>query len=112
MAIMDRFRPPPAGAPTYAEARAEVIAAIRNLGLLFGSHPDDADRSISDLVTAVYSGGWNACESRLDSPDVADAICTALETPAAVLEQNAGESMHHWQVRAVQQVIAYGIPKR
>lgn len=112
MTIMDRFRLVQRTGPTYADARAEVVARIRNLGLLFGSHPDDAARPLGDLVTAAYRGGWNACEARLDSPDMADAIRTALETPAAVLEQHAGESTYHWQVRAVQQVVAYGLAKR
>lgn len=110
---MARLRGPVAELlPSYEDARAEIVAAIRNLGLLFGSHPDDADRSIRDLVTAAYCGGWKACEARLDSPDMADAIRTALETPAAVLEQRGGESTYQWQVRAVQQVVAYGLAKR
>lgn len=113
MTIMDRFRAPATAAPSYEDAREEVVTAVRNLGLLFGRLPPPAaDRPIGDLVTAAYRGGWNACEARLISPDMADAICTALETPAAVLEQLAGESTHHWQVRAVQQVVAYGLAKR
>lgn len=111
MTIMDRFRQVQP-VPSYEDAREEVLTAVRNLGLLFGRHHDDADRPIGDLVTAAYRGGWNSCEARLTSPDMADAICTALETPAAVLEQLSGESTHHWQVRAVQQVVAYGLAKR
>lgn len=97
---------------TYDDARLEAQKACRNLGLLIGRHESDADREVGDLVRDAYVGGWKACETRLDSPDMADAISTAMETPAAVLEQLPGEPQHRWQVRAVQHVVAYGLAKR
>lgn len=98
--------------PSYSDARTEVMQAVRNLGLLFGRHPGDAGLPLSDFVVAAYRGGWRACEKRLDSPDLADAIATALETPAAVLEKLDHESDHRHRIRAVQQVVAYGLAKR
>lgn len=98
--------------PSYRTAWAEAQLALERLGLLFGRHPKDADLPIGDLVVAAYRGGWLACEGRIDSPDMGDAICTALETPELVLEQLPNESEANWRVRAVRQVVAYGLAKR
>lgn len=99
-------------AAAVATSRAEVVQAVRRLGLLFGRHPDDAELPLGDFVVAAYRGGWQACEGRMDSPDMADAIATALETPSDVLEQLPNESLERWKVRAVRQVVAYGLAKR
>lgn len=98
--------------PSYRTAWAEAWLALERLGLLFGRHPQDGEAPIGDLVVAAYRGGWQACETRLDSPEMSDAISTALATPELVLERLANESMHRWQVRAVRQVVAYGLAKR
>lgn len=46
------------------------------------------------------------------SPDMADAIAQALDDPKSVFDRNPGESDHQYTVRAVQQVVAYGLAKR
>lgn len=109
MAFLARQR---ATGPSYEDARVEAHTACRRLGLLFGRAVEDRDLSVGDMVTKAYVGGWEACESRLASPDMADAICQALELPSSVLERRPGESDHQLQVRAVQQVVAYGLAKR
>lgn len=101
-----------ADVPSYSDARTEVMQAVRNLGLLFGRHPGDAGLPLGDFVVAAYRGGWQACESRIDSPDMAAAISTALASPELVLERLPNESVENWKVRAVRQVVAYGPAKR
>lgn len=98
---------------SYEDARAEAHEAGRRLGLLFGRPRLGSDpMPVGDYVRRAYVGGWTACETRLDSPEMADAIATALETPTAVLEQLPNESDHRHQIRAVRQVVAYGLAKR
>lgn len=63
-------------------------------------------------LAAGYDDGWRACESRLASPDMADAIANAIDLPQSVVERRQGESDRQLQVRAIQQVIAYGLAKR
>lgn len=103
---------PATAGTTYEDGRAEAHTACRRMGLLFGRPVDDHVMSIGDMVRTAYVGGWEACESRLASPDLADAIAQALTTPATVLERGPGESDQQHQVRAIQQVVAYGLAKR
>lgn len=91
----------------YVDAVTESGRVCEGLGL-----EPLAPMDAADMTRFVFAGGWQACEKRLAAPDMADAISTALQTPAAVVEQQAGESVHHWQVRAVQQAVAYGLAKR
>lgn len=102
----------PEPVPSYEDARAEAHTASRRLGLLFGRPVEDRDLSVGDMVTKAYVGGWEACESRMAAPDMADAIAQAIELPASVLERRPGESDRQFTVRAVQQVVAYGLAKR
>lgn len=104
--------PAATAAETYDDARLEAHSACRRLGLLFGKHEGDKLRLVGDLVRTAYVGGFRACETRLDSPDLADQIATALHTPAEVLERLPGESDDRHRVRAVQQVVAFGLAKR
>lgn len=103
---------PDAAAAGYQDARAEAHTACRRLGLLFGRPVDDNQLLLGDMVLKAYVGGWEACESRLGSPDMADAIALALDLPQSVLERRPGESDRQFKVRAVQQVVAYGLAKR
>lgn len=98
--------------PSYEDARAEAFTACRGLGLLFGRQADGPRQEIGDMVRAAYAGGWNACEFRLASPDIADQIARAMDLPASVIERRPGESDRQFQVRAIQQVIAYGLAHR
>jgi hypothetical protein len=98
--------------PSYEDARAEAHTACRRLGLLFGRPVDSRQLEIGDMVRTAWVGGWEACESRLVSPDMADAIAHAIDLPSAVLEHRPGESDRQLRVRAIQQVIAYGLAKR
>jgi hypothetical protein len=111
-AALARIWAPGGVAAGYGDARAEALTACRGLGLLFGRPIDNQHQEIGDMVRTAYDGGYRACESRLDSPEMADAIAHALDLPSSVLERRAGESDHQLQVRAIQQVIAYGLAKR
>lgn len=91
----------------YADAVDESLVVVEGLGLEVAG-PMDA----GDLVRFVYAQGWQAAEKRMAAPDKADDIDQALRDPAAVLEQRPGESMHGWQVRAVQAAVAYGVPNK
>jgi hypothetical protein len=111
--ILERLLgPTPTAEATYEDARAEAFTACRRLGLLFGRQVDHPQQQLGDMVRTAYVGGWEACESRLDSPDVADAIAQALDLPESVLERRPGESDRQLRVRAIQQVVAYGLAKR
>lgn len=107
------FPPTATAFTTYEDARVEAHTACRRLGLLFGRPIDGGlQQQVGDMVRSAYVGGWQACENRLDSPDTADAIAQALDLPESVLERRPGESDRQLKVRAVQQVIAYGLAKR
>lgn len=95
----------------YVDARTEARNLCRNLGLdVENEHWDKA--SIGDFVRLAYAQGYVACETRLASADVADVIAQAIDDPGSVLERtNTSESVPRWSVRAVQQVVAYGMPK-
>lgn len=95
----------------YVDARTEARNLCRNLGLdVENEHWDKA--SIGDFVRLAYAQGYVACETRLASPDIADVIAQALDDPGSVLERTStSESVPRWSVRAVQQVVAYGMPR-
>lgn len=95
----------------YVDARTEARNLCRNLGLdVENEHWDKA--GIGDFIRLAYAQGYVACETRLASPDIADVIAQALDDPGSVLERtNTSESVPRWSVRAVQQAIAYGVPK-
>lgn len=96
--------------PAYVDARTEARTLCRNLGMdVDNEHWDGAE--IGDFIRLAYAQGWQACESRLASPDMADAIAQALNTPASILERKAGEPDLAWTVRTVQLVVAHGVPK-
>lgn len=111
-AALARKLEPFAVAAGYEDARAEAHTACRGLGLAFGRPVDNRQALIGDMVRLAYDGGFEACESRLGSPDMADAIALALDLPQSVLERRPGESDRQFKVRAVQQVVAYGLAKR
>jgi hypothetical protein len=71
--------------------------------------PRDVSRDLADAVRYVYAQGWLACEARLASPNMADAIDLAITTPAAVVERRPGQSDHGWTIHAVQQTVAHGV---
>jgi len=90
----------------YGDALTEAFDQCVKLGLDPDPRPEyDA----ADLIRYAYSQGWLACESRLAAPNTADAIDLAITTPAAVVEQNVGESGHRWTIRAIQHAVAYGV---
>ncbi len=91
----------------YTDAIAEGIGVCQALGVS-PLGPLDA----GDLIRFAYAQGWQAAEKRIGAPDVADLIDLALRTPDAMIEKREGETLHGHQVRAVQQVVAYGVPKR
>lgn len=89
------------------DALTEALQVAERLGLDILAPMDPGD-----LVRFVYAQGWQGCEKRLGATDIADEIDQALREPGRVLERRSGESEHGWQVRAVQQVVAYGMAKR
>lgn len=94
----------------YVDARTEARQLCRNLGLdVDNEHWDGA--SVGDFIRLAYAQGWKACESRIISPDVGDAIALALRTPTAILGGDSGLGMPTMVVRAVQRAVAYGVPK-
>lgn len=95
----------------YIPDRTEARALCRQLGLdVDNEHWDQA--GIADFIRLAFDAGTKANQSRLASPDMADAIYTALKTPAAVLPREPShEDIEHWTVRAIQQAVAYGVPK-
>jgi hypothetical protein len=95
---------------TYNDATAEAIAVLVNFGL--NPLPDDV--AVADLIRLAYVHGWQACEKRLSSPDVADAIAVAIEHPGRVCTEPGyvgGAGQLRWQVQAVQRAAVYGVPK-
>lgn len=93
----------------YEDAVREVLDQVTKLGLDSDLDlPRDVTRDLADAVRYVYAQGWLACESRLAAPNMADAIDLALTTPAAIVEQLSGESLHRWTIRAVQNIVAHG----
>lgn len=110
--MLARKYAPDAATAGYQDARVEAHTACRGLGLLFGRPLDNRQLEIGDMVRTAYAGGFGACESRMASPEIADAIAQALEVPETVLERRSGESDRQFKVRAVQQVVAYGLAKR
>lgn len=116
MTILDRFlllrsEPRPARVPEtpeYVDARVEARDLCVNLGLDVGNaHWDGA--SVADFLRLAYAQGWKACESRINGPDVADAIATAIKTPGAIVTHD-GPALSH-QVAAVQRAVVHGVPK-
>lgn len=95
----------------YVDARTEARNLCRNLGLdVENEHWDKA--GIGDFIRLAYAQGWVACETRLAASDMADDIAQALSDPGSVLERiNVSESVPRWSVRAVQQVVAHGMPR-
>lgn len=91
----------------YADAVAEAMGVVEALGLdLLG--PLDA----ADLIRFAYAQGWQAAEKRMGAPDMADQIDLAMRTPDAIVERRPGETPHGHEVRAIQQVVAYGVPNK
>jgi hypothetical protein len=105
-------RPAQPETPLYVDGRTEAAATCRALGLdVTNEHWDTA--GIADFIRLAYAQGWSACERRLDAPDMADGIYQAIHDPESILpRQNVSETVARWTVRAVQQVVAYGVPKR
>lgn len=94
----------------YVDARTEARQLCRNLGLdVDNEHWDGA--GVGDFIRLAYAEGWKACESRITSPDVGDAIALALRTPTVILGGESGLGMPTLVVRAVQRAVAYGVPK-
>ena len=95
---------------TYADALTEAHAIARSLGLIPGFMPlEQVWSNVADLVRATYAKGWLACESRMDSRDMADAIDGAIRTPSAVVEKLPGESVNRHVIRAIQHAVVYGV---
>lgn len=99
--------------PEYIDARTEARALCRNLGLdVDNEHWDGA--SVSDFIRLAYAQGWKACETRINSPDIADAIMMAIQNPGAIVDQPGylgGTGEIRWQVQAVQRAVVHGVPK-
>jgi hypothetical protein len=97
----------------YADARVEARDLCRNLGLdVDNEHWDKA--AVADFIRLAYAQGYVACEKRLASPDVADAIALAIEHPERICTDPGyitGTSALRWQVIAVQQAAVYGVPR-
>lgn len=95
----------------YISDRTEARALCRQLGMdVDNEHWDQA--AIADFIRLAFDAGTRANQSRLASPDMADAIYTALKSPAAVLPRELShEDIDHWTVRAIQQAVAYGVPQ-
>lgn len=94
--------------------RADVVDACLKLGVdLNDTHVDAL--TVADLVRLAYREGVRATEQRLMSPDVADAIAVAIESPEKVVAEDpgyiSGTGKLRWQVLAVQQAAVYGVPK-
>lgn len=119
MTILDRFlllrsEPRPARAPEtpeYVDARVEARDLCVNLGLdVRNAHWDGA--SVADFLRLAYAQGWKACEARIASPDMADAIALAIASPELVIDPLfLGQKPEAHVVRAVQQAVTYGVPK-
>lgn len=97
----------------YVDARAEALDVLTRLGAeppLDGVYPN-----VADLVRQAYALGWAACEKRLSSPDAADAIAVAIETPERICTEpgyiSGTGSKLRWQVAAVQLAAVHGVPK-
>lgn len=86
----------------YTDAVAEALKVCERLGIEVL-----APLGAGDLVRHVYGQGWLACEARLASPDMADLIYRAINTPAEIIEVGDRSTSH--QVRAVQQIVTYGV---
>lgn len=95
----------------YVDARQEARDLCRNLGLdVDNPHWDQA--AVGDFLRLAYAEGWKACESRINSPDMADALAVAVSTPGAVVERTPKhQCMTGHIVKAVQRVVVYGVPK-
>lgn len=95
---------------SYADARTDAVMACRAVGVDLDEQYTP-NLSAADLVMLAFAAGSKAGEARLAAPDIADAIAGAIATPGGILERESGESESRHVVRAVQQVIAYGVPK-
>lgn len=96
--------------PEYVDARLEARDLCRNLGLdVDNEHWDGA--TVGDFIRLAYAQGWKACESRIISPDVGDAVALALRKPTEILGGDSGLPGPTLVVRAVQRAVAYGVPK-
>lgn len=100
---------PPPETQEYVDARTEARRLCRNLGLdVSNEHWDGAE--VGDFVRLAYAGGFKACESRIGSPDMADALAVAIGTPAAIVDRDTHAGMVAHIVKAVQRVLVYGVP--
>lgn len=93
----------------YTDAVAEALKVCEGLGIKVL-----APLGAGDLTRFVYSQGWLACEGqrwRINpaSTDMADLIHQALNSPDTITEKVVGESVTHHLVRAVQQIVTYGV---
>lgn len=93
----------------YTDAVAEALKVCEGLGITVL-----APLGAGDLTRFVYSQGWLACEDQRwhinpASTDMADLIHHALNSPGTITEKVVGESTNHHLVRAVQQVVTYGV---
>lgn len=103
--------PAPAPPPrSYQDAMYEALDQVHKLGLDGDlAMPSPAQRDPSDVVRYVYGQGWLACETRLACPEMADLIADAIARPADVTPAIPGDRGITHQVRAVQQIVAYGV---
>jgi hypothetical protein len=100
---------PPREPQEYIDARTEARRLCSNLGLdVTNQHWDTA--GIGDFVRLAYAGGFQACEFRIGSADMADALAVAVGTPAAVVDRDTRAGMVAHIVCAVQRVLVYGVP--
>lgn len=97
--------------PAYIDARQEARDLCRNLGIdVDNPHWDGA--AVGDFLRLAYAEGWKACESRINSPDMADALAVAVSTPGAVVERTPKhQGLVAHVVAAVQRVVVYGVPR-
>lgn len=94
---------------SYRDALLEAEQMCRNLGLDVSPGSEASLVDVGGLVRFVYGEGWLACESRLASPDMADLIHQAINWPGTITDKRIAESDNQHRVRAVQQVVAYGV---
>lgn len=109
-ALSDGTTPPTPRPPTHGRAWHELHDMCHKLGVDL-DHEHIEALTVQDFMRLAYAGGFKACESRLASRDVADGIAQAIDDPGSIVERDGSEPVPRWSVRAVQQVVAYGVPK-
>lgn len=110
-ALSDGTTPPTPRPPTHGRAWHELHDMCHKLGVDL-DHEHIEALTVQDFMRLAYAGGFKACEGRLASPDVADGIAQALDNPGSIVERAwPDEPVARWSVRAVQKVVAYGVPK-